>query len=178
MRTHMRTTGLTVISIALAVMLTGCGYTLSSTGSQTGPTKGVSKVFVPPFVNDTYEPLIEKDFTAALKENLAADGRWVLTDRESSDLRVDGRVKTFTLEPLSYDEKEKILEYRIVVSTAVKVTETKTGKVVVAEQPIQTFADYRLTEDITKSKIRRGEAIRKASQNFAEEFIIKVLDIF
>ncbi|HEY3346108.1 MAG TPA: LPS assembly lipoprotein LptE, partial [Nitrospirota bacterium] len=137
----MRTPRHILISIALAVMLTGCGYTLSSTGSQTGPTKGVSKVFVPPFINDTYEPLIEKDFTAALKETLAADGRWVLTDREKSDLQVDGRVNKFTLEPLSYDEKEKILEYRVVIRTTVKVTETKTGKVVVAEQPIQTFAD-------------------------------------
>lgn len=177
MRTHMRKLAITTALFVLAVTFAGCGYTLSRTGSQAGPTKGVSKVFVPLFVNDTFEPLIEKDYTAALKEDLAADGRWIITDRENADLIVDGKIKAFDLQPLSYDEKERILEYRVNVKTSVKVSDIKSGKVV-SDQSIATFADYRVTEDITKSKIRREEAIRKTARNFAEEFVIKVLDIF
>lgn len=158
----------------LLLMLNACGYTISRTGGQFGPPFGASKAAVPLFVNDTFEPLIEKDVTAALKEEIGSDGRWLLVDRDSADVVVAGRVSQVNLAPLSYDAKERILEYRITIRTEIRVLDK--AEKVLWKDSIATFADYRVTEDVTKSKIRRGEAIRKACKNMAEEFIIKVLD--
>lgn len=167
-----------LIVLSLLATLPACGYTMSKAGSQAGPLGGKYRVAVPLFVNGTYEPLVEKQVTSKLKDELAIDGRWELTDRQDADLEVQGKVTKFELQPLSYDSQERILEYRVVMDMDVKVTEVKTGKVLWKDPAMVTFADYRVTEDITKSKIGRGEAIAKASKNFAEEFIIKVLDIF
>lgn len=158
----------------LLLMLNSCGYTISRTGGQSGPPYGASKVAVPLFVNDTFEPLVEKDVTAALQEEIASDGRWSLSDRADADVVVVGRVSQFTLTPLSYDEKERIMEYRVTMKSEIKLLDK--AEKVLWKDTIDTFADYRVTEDVTKSKIRHGEAVRKASKNMAEEFIIKVLD--
>ena len=158
----------------LLLMLNACGYTISRTDGQSGPPFGASKAAVPLFVNDTYEPLVEKEVTAALQEDIAADGRWLLADTKDADVVVVGHVSQVALAPLSYDAKERILEYRITIKSEIKVLDK--AEKVLWKDSIVTFADYRVTEDVTKSKIRHDEAIRKASKNMAEEFIIKVLD--
>ncbi len=165
--------------VALRILLPACGYTISKAGSGPGaPEHGVYKVSVPTFVNDTFEPLIEKDLTAALKNEIASDGRWVLTDTKDADLTLTGRVSKFELLPLSYDSHERILEYRVRIRAEVKLTEIKTGKVLWKESGMESISDYHVVQDITKSKINKGEAIKKASKDFAEEFIIEALDRF
>src|SRR5512135_481113 len=118
----MRTRPLFIALSLLAVLLSACGYTMSKAGSQAGPMGGKYRVAVPLFVNGTYEPLVEKQVTRALKDELAIDGRWVLTDRGDADLLVSGKVKKFDLQPLSYDAQERILEYRVRLGIDVKVT--------------------------------------------------------
>jgi len=171
-------TRLFIIAAFAALTLYSCGYSLSRQGSQTGPSEGAHNVSIPMFTNDTFEPLIERELTSALKDEIALDGRWVLTDAKDADIAVAGRVVSYELQPLSYDIKERIQEYRVNIKTEVKVTEVRTGKVIWKENGIETFSEYRVTRDITKSKIGKGEAIKKASKDFADEFIIKVLDSF
>jgi hypothetical protein len=168
-----------VVLLLILAVLPACGYTISKAGSGTSaPAHGAYRVCIPTFVNDTFEPLVERDLTAALKDEIAFDGRWVLTDREDADLLVTGHVTRFELQPLSYDSRERILEYRVRIRTEVKLTEIKTGKVLWKDPGMEAISDYHVIEDITKSKINKGEAIRKASKEFAEEFIIKALDTF
>lgn len=168
------------VLVLLAIAASSCGYSLTqNTGVRpSGPSAEYAfKVAIPLFVNATYEPLIEKDVTAALQEEVAMDGRLVLTDPEKADHIISGKVLKFTLQPLSYDPQERILEYRVWITSEIKVTESKTGKAVF-KNTIETYADYRVTDDVTKSKIRREEAIRKASTDMADEFILKALDVF
>ncbi len=167
-----------IIPILLLVSLTACGYQLAGRGAGTGSASGKYKVFVRMFRNDSYEPLVEKDVTAALKEEIAIDGRWMLTDEGDADILVNGKVRKVDLEPLSYDPQERILEYRLIMHTDVKVSDIKTKKVIWKKNNFTSYADYRVTVDVTKSKIRKEEAIKYASKRFAEEFIIRVLDRF
>jgi outer membrane lipopolysaccharide assembly protein LptE/RlpB len=176
--TMIRVYKLLALTILAALLLASCGYTLSRKGSQAGPSAGKRNVVIPTFANDTFEPLLERELTQALKDEIAMDGRWVLTDAGDADLSVTGRVTYFELQPLSYDAKERIQEYRIEIRSEVKVTDLKTGDVIWKDPAIETFSEYRVTSDITKSKIGRGEAIKKASKDFAEEFVIKALDTF
>ena len=168
------------VLVLLAIAASSCGYTLNqNTGVHPSEPSAeyAFKVAVPLFVNATYEPLIEKDATAALQEEIAMDGRLALTDPVKADHVISGTVSNFTLQPLSYDPQERIQENRVRITCDIKVTESKTGKAVFKEA-IDTYADYRVTEDVTKSKIRREEAIKKACKDMADEFIIKALDVF
>jgi len=169
---------ITCISLTAALLLTGCGYSISKGGSAVKPASGGSRVSVQMFVNETFEPLVEKELTSALKDQIAIDGRWRLTDTTDADLSVTGRVTNFELLPLSYDAKERIQEYRVRIKSDIKVTDIKTGTVVWKGANIETFSDYRLTRDITKNKINHSEAVKNASKKLADDFIIRVLDSF
>ncbi|MGC2423518.1 MAG: LPS assembly lipoprotein LptE [Nitrospirota bacterium] len=164
--------------IFLLLTLPACGYQLARTGTVTGKGAGKYRVSIPMFVNDSESPLVEKDVTEALKEEVALDGRWVLTDGGDEDILVKGRVVKIEFAPLSFDPNDRVLEYRLKMHLDVKVSDIKSGKVLWKEDDFVSYADYRVTVDVTKSKIRREEAIKYASQNFAQEFIIRVLDIF
>lgn len=158
--------------------MSSCGYSLRGSGTMREGADGAYRsVSIPIFANDTFEPLVEYELTSALKDEIAYNGRWTLTDPSGADLSVSGRVMSFELQPLTYDPAERIQEYRIKITTEVTVTDTADGKVVWKDAGMVTFADYRVTQDITKSKINKSEAVKKASKNFAEEFVIKVLDI-
>jgi outer membrane lipopolysaccharide assembly protein LptE/RlpB len=163
---------------AIVLSTASCGYSLSGSGAMHDGAGGAyNSISIPIFTNDTFEPLIEYELTSALKTEVAYNGRWAVTDSPGAGLKVAGRVAGFELLPLSYDISERIQEYRLKILMDVSVTDTATGKVVWREAGMEAFADYRVTEDITKSKINKSEAIKKASKNFSEEFVIKVLDI-
>lgn len=164
--------------IFLLLTLPACGYQLARTGTVTGKAAGKYKVSIPMFVNGSESPLIEKDVTEALKEDIALDGRWVLTDSGDEDILVKGKVAKVAFSPLSYDPNDRVLEYRLKLHMDVKVSDVKSGKVLWKDGDFVSYADYRETVDVTKSKINREEAIKYASKNFADEFIIRVLDIF
>jgi len=164
----------TAALLIMLVTLSGCGYTLSR--NPKACSADACSVSIPLFMNDTLEPLVEKDVTAAIQEEISMDGRWKLSDRDSADVVVEGRVTGFELLPLSYDAKERILEYRLKIRSEIKVRRPKTDKLV-WKGSLESYADFRVTEDVTKTKVRRDEARRMASKKMAGEFIIRVLDV-
>lgn len=169
---------LVLVLVALSSMLVSCGYSMGRTGTLTdGASEGYRSIAIPMFTNETFEPLVEREVTAALKEEVAYDGRLKLVDADEADLVVEGRVVRFDLQPLTFDSAERIQEYRLRIVSVVRVKEPAGDKVVWKDSSMEAFADYRVTQDVTKSKINKGEAIKKASRNFAENFVIKVLEI-
>jgi outer membrane lipopolysaccharide assembly protein LptE/RlpB len=166
-----------LILIFLPVMLCSCGYSMRGAGTiKGGSDQAYQSIAVPMFANDTFEPLIEKAVTAALKEEILHDGRLVLTDPENADLVVKGRVKSFELQPLTYDPLERIQEYRLVIVSEVLVMKRGSEQPLWKDSTIESHADYRVTQDVTKSKINKMEAVRKASRNLSEKFVIRMLD--
>lgn len=153
---------LALLLITFSCSLVSCGYSMSGTGTLAdGASGGYRSIAIPMFSNDTYEPLIEREVTAALKESVAYDGRLRLVDLDDADLVVEGRIARFELQPLTFDSSERIQEYRLKIVSVVKVIESSGEKVIWKDTRMESFADYRVTQDITKSKINKQEAIKR-----------------
>jgi len=167
-----------LILAVLSVALCSCGYSMKGSATMNGSPgrSAYHSIAVPMFENDTFEPLIEKAVSSALKEEILHDGRLVLAGPEDADLVVIGRVKSFELQPLTYDPLERIQEYRLIIISEVRVKERGSEKVLWKDSTIESHADYRVTQDVTKSKINRIEAVRKASKSLSEKFVIRMLD--
>jgi outer membrane lipopolysaccharide assembly protein LptE/RlpB len=164
--------------LSLSAALVSCGYSMSGSGGLVnGSTGKYRTIAIPMFANDTYEPLVEREVTSALKEEVAYDGRLSLVDEADADLVVEGRIVEVDLQPLTFDAADRIQEYRIRIVAEVKVMEPSGESPVWKDSRMESFADYRVTQDVTKSKINKSEAIKKAYRNFAENFVIKVLEI-
>jgi len=157
------------------VVYTGCGYSLY--GKDTADeTHRHHNIYVSIIKNDTFEPMLERELTRSLKEEIMQDGRWRLSDPEEAEFALTGTVVHFDLEPLSYDPEERILEYRVNMRVSLTLRNTSTDEVLWKDPDMESFAEYRVTQDITKSKIKKGEAISKACKTLAEDFIIKAVD--
>jgi outer membrane lipopolysaccharide assembly protein LptE/RlpB len=160
--------------VAGLILLSGCGYTLHGKGADEG-TRSYN-LHIPVVKNATLEPLLDRELTSVLKEEVLLDGRWRLTGPAEADILLGGVIDRFELTPLSYDPQDRILEYRVTMYVTLSITDPETGDTLWKDSDMQGFAEYRVTQDVTKSKIKKAEAIRKASKILAEDFIIKAVD--
>jgi len=160
---------------AVTIILSGCGYTLYGMGSSDS-AQAHRNVYVSVIRNDTMEPMLDRELTRSLKKEIMQDGRWRLTGPDDAEYSLEGAVKSFKLDPLSYDPRERILEYRVSIKVSLVLKDASSGDVLWKDPDMESFAEYRVTQDITKSKIKKGEAIAKACKILAESFIIKAVD--
>jgi outer membrane lipopolysaccharide assembly protein LptE/RlpB len=96
--------------IYIGLLLTGCGYQL--VGKETHVPPGLSSIAIPTFVNNTFEPGIEVQFTRAFLREFIQDKRANVVDRKEADSILEGVIKSFVLGAVSFDRSGLVLEYQ------------------------------------------------------------------
>ena len=111
-------------ALALGV-LTGCGYTLTSTLDQKYQTIHVSA-----FLNQSREYDLQAPLTNALTRKFLTDGRLQIVDQESADLLIEGIILGYRQKGLTFDPDDEVTQYLTVVSAGVRLTDRQTGDVI------------------------------------------------
>jgi len=176
-----KTALLVVLSLACAAgaVLSACGYHLSGTGSLLPP--GTRTIAIPAFINATNEPYVDVQVTFAVTGEFVADGRLRVTDVESADVALRGRVTQFTLTALSYTPDSYVQQYKATIIVEAALEDRRTKKTLWKEGGIESvfIADYKVTiGDIQATKIAKDQAITKASQDIAWTIRSRVLEGF
>ncbi|KAA0254864.1 MAG: hypothetical protein EDX89_08270 [Acidobacteria bacterium] len=97
----------------LAVGAAGCGYALVGAGRGSLP-EDVGSVWVETFVNDTPRVGLEQRVTEAVLRELSARARLkAARNREEADAVLSGRLLSYTVAPVRFDEAGRALEYEI-----------------------------------------------------------------
>ncbi len=110
------------------LVLAGCGYALVGTGRGTLP-ENVKTVYVTTFVNETARVGLEQRVTDAVLRELAARSRLKpVARREDADAELTGRLTSYAVNPVRFDEAGRALEYEISVVARVTLTERATEK--------------------------------------------------
>jgi len=113
----------------LALSLSGCaGYRLGPTNDQRAGAKTVEVV---PFANQTAEPRLADDTTAALRKEIQRDATFRLASHGPGDIVVTGEVTHFTRSGVSFSTTDVITaqNYRLTMTVHVIARERATGKV-------------------------------------------------
>ncbi len=119
-----------VLAALLSATLAGCGYALVGTGRGILP-EGASAVYVETFVNDTPRVGLEQQVTDAVLRELAGRARLKpVTDRSTADVEISGRLLSYQVNPVRFDDQGRALEYEISVLARVKLTDRKTEKAI------------------------------------------------
>lgn len=128
-----------VLVCALAIGLSGCGYTTRSMVSTKFKT-----IYVEPFSNKIditketdsgskyklYKPTIETDLTRAVINKFLFDGNLKPVKEENADLVLKGEVVEFRKDPLRYSTDNEVDEYRINLVVNLSLWDTKANKLV------------------------------------------------
>ncbi len=163
--------GLAGAMALMAVSLTGCvGYRLGSM-----LPKDIVSVYIPTFVNNTDEPLIEIDATRAAIEEFQKDGSMKIArsaDDATAILKVT--LTRYELTPISYDFTKKTAanEYRLKVYATILMTRKATNQVLVESPSISGETTFPLSGDFTTTKrLNMPQAAQDLAQNIVSAVV-------
>jgi len=77
------------------------------------------KVWVPVFENTTLRYGLENYVTESFQDEIVKDGRLEVSDSTHAGMKLVGKVTDYKKEPFSYDERGKILEYKITITAEI-----------------------------------------------------------
>lgn len=156
-----------LVGMAL-LTLGGCGYRLGPS-EPTSPraSSGTQAIAVPVFENLTFEPLLERTTTEAIKETLITQGWSTVNDPKEADFLLSGTVTGFELIPLSLDSDSRVVEYRVRVSVSLNLEEVRSQKVLWHGLPWEGTAEFLASNDTAMQRTREDRAIREAGRQMA-----------
>lgn len=167
-----------VLAAILAAGAAGCGYALVGTGRGILP-EGASAVYVETFVNDTPRVGLEQRLTDAVLRELAGRARITpVTDRSAADVEISGKIVSYQVNPVRFDDQGRALEYEIAVVTRVKLTDRKTEKTLF-ENPSYLFRQpYPVAATSASYVDIENAAIEAIARPFARSLVTTILEGF
>ena len=161
-----------VFILLLTLSLSACGYRLAGRGGHI-PDE-IKSVAIPVFENKTMEPVIEEEFTPMIIREFIKDSRIKVVDRTEADLVLGGSVNSYKESPLSFDQNQEELEYRITVTTHLKITRQKINNII-WEKDIIKSSEYKVSSNVMTTRTSKLLALKEIAKNLSEEVTDRVL---
>ncbi len=142
-------TSLTIVGLLIGSV--GCaGYRL---GSMLPPD--IQTVYIPSFLNETSEPLIEVECHRATLAALQRDGSLRVAAEDSADAIARVRIREYRIEPVVYDttSRSNVKQYRIRMTASLLMTRRVDDKVIVERPTVRGEGVFNVAGDLSSSKL-------------------------
>src|SRR5688572_24644905 len=127
----------------LAVMSSGCGYSLAGRGSFLPDY--IRVVGIPALVNNSTFFQVEQILTEKIRTEFIGRGRYtVVPNVEGADAVVTGAVTSITVQPASFNELQLASRYLFTLTMRIEFTDTRTTKVLWTNQSLTFREEYEL----------------------------------
>ncbi|MCC6144941.1 MAG: LptE family protein, partial [Candidatus Hydrogenedentes bacterium] len=110
--------------LAWAAVAGGCGY---STQSTLDPK--YQSIFVSAFYDQSKEYDLQAPLTNAVIRKFLTDGRLDVVKQDEADLLLEGSILDYKLNGLTYDQDDNVTQFIVVVTAAVRLTDSATGEI-------------------------------------------------
>ncbi len=163
------------VALAVSLVTAGCGYEFG-TAAKPGSARGLT-LAVPVFNNDTFEPVLDKRVTEAIRRQfLQADGLTLVNDVGSAPLVLKGRIRGYGLQTMSF-RQGFVNEQRVNLLVEVTFEDTSARKVLWRES-YRTSAEFFQSADLATNRSRQDLATDEACQAMAEHIVSRVLETY
>lgn len=171
-----------MISVAAALLVSGCGYTTASLLPASFKT-----IYVDNFTNSInvtaeqselrmyrgYRPGMETDITRQVKDRFIFDGNLKLAPLEKANLILKSELIDYRREPLRYDANDNIEEYRIKLIINMELQDAANGEVVWSEKGFAGETTYRVSGTGSKSE---SAALNDAITDLARRIVERTIE--
>jgi hypothetical protein len=162
------------VGLCLLFIIHGCGY-LPAMPPASGGEAAAQRIVIPIFLNDTFEPALEGKITRMVKQEFLAHGGFrIVQDLSQAHLILEGRITSFGLAPLSFNPQYHVAEYRVNISTEVKLLGARDRKLLWQQSGLEATTEFVVSPDPGVSRSVQDLAIDEASKRIAEEIWFKV----
>ena len=160
------------VAVALSIgclLLAGCGYTLVGASSTAGANTRVT-LAVPPVINLTREPDLERRMTAALRRAVAQAPALRLASEPQAQYTLQGVVRQFQALPASFDARDRAVQFRIESRMRVRLTDRQSARFLL-DQEITAWAEYLVSPSgsMRENAAARSAGLARVSRQLAEK---------
>lgn len=163
---------------ALTLAMAGCGYHAGGKGAQF--PSNIKTIAIPAFRNETPRFKVEQVLTQAVVREFLARSRFRVQPRtEGSDALLSGTVIQFWTTPVVAEPTAgRTVSVSVNVRMRVKLTDTRSGKVLY-ENPDYVFSEpYEITGDAAAYFEESAPAVQRLSRAFAASLVSSILEAF
>ena len=165
-----------LIQILMILALVGCGYQIPGHGGEL--PAGVESIYLPLFSNQTLKPRLENSLTDSVAEVLSRiESIRLVSDKDRADTVVEGTILSYGTSALSYDQNDRIREYRARMSVEMTLRRISDGKLLWKDR-LEWQEPYLTNPDKSVQNDLEIDAIREIEQRLAEEFMFRLLTDF
>jgi outer membrane lipopolysaccharide assembly protein LptE/RlpB len=171
-------------AVAVAVLLSGCGY--HQVGAATRLPPDVRTLAVPIFQSKVQAFRTETVFTEAVVRELNTRTKYrVLTasgngtfSGATADAVLRGTIDSESISPLTYDEASGQTSSYLVTITASVVLTSHDGRVLYRNDAFGWHEQYQSTQDLSSFVQEDSAAVRRVGHDFAQALVSDVLESF
>ena len=165
-----------------AVTVAGCGYNL--VGRASNIPEDIEVVYIEPLVNGTQRTQVEQILTQAISDELVTRRRFTVANSAAGcDATLRGRVVTFGVRPLTFDDDGLADNFEISITVDMKLERPPKlgddeGEVIWSNSRYVFRQDYPLESGSAGYFDRENLAITETSERFAETLVTDLLEGF
>ena len=162
-----------VALLALAIALSGCGYSFQGTLPD-----HVKTVAVPIFVNRTQQPAVENVITRAIVDAFATNGRLRVVRREDADSILEGEVLQYTVGAIAVDPSLNVQQYRLGVTLNLRMRDVRQNRLLFEQANFSEQADFLVAGSVAQTLSIEAGALQQAATEIARSVVSLALDRF
>lgn len=160
---------------ALAVLVTGCGYTIGMGGTLPPHIKTVA---VPVFTNSTQQPAVETVITAAVINAFVTSGRLKVVSVREGDSILEGTITSYDLDSIAYNPQINITIYRLRVRVNILFRDVRQNTTLWKQDGLEEWADFRVEGQVSDTLAREGVAARQAAVEIGRRIVSSAVERF
>ena len=163
---------LVLLSYLSFAVLSSCGYGLATKKLNGGEGQTIA---VPTFINKTTSYRIEQRLSEAVRQELIRRTRFKVVPDNAGDVVMTGEVLSYSAVPVIFNQQGRASAYTMLVDLNVRLTETKTGKVIF-QNDRWTFREvFELAQNSPEFVPEDTPALERLARRFASSLVATVL---
>ncbi len=165
---------------AVAVMLPGCGYSLSGRGSFLPAY--IKVIGVPMFVNSTPVFDVEKRITERVISEFIGRGKYkVDPSATAADGLLTGEISSITLTPAAFTTDRQASRYVLTLTARIEFKDVKANKILWSNPAMQFREEFDITTNVGDPSAFFGQdanALDRVATEFARSVVSAILEAF
>jgi len=162
-------------SIAILLMLAGCGYRPLGQGEVSNLPMTVKTIAMGQLKNRTLRPTIQPALKEALIGRFAADARIRVVEEGVADAILEGAIEGFGEDPIAFDSTDTALRLRVSISFSF-IVKDRMKDTVLLRDGVTGVAYFSAGSGIGPTRTAEDEATSRALRDLAGQVVNRVMD--
>ncbi len=164
---------LLAITLSVAVLTSGCGYSLRGSLPE-----NLQTVAVPVFQNRTTVPAVENFLTTAILNAFMTNGRLRVTTVDRADAILEGDIITYSLQAIAYDAVANVRQYRLTLTLNLRFRDVRRNQLLFQRNGYSDRADFVVPGTVAETIVASETALQKVSTEIARSVVSLVIERF